>query len=126
MTQEIKEAIELLKTRCVGYSYTGCSSQILHFEKKVIDQIITKLREASEQPLASEFTKECRALRKKGATSEQLEYATKLMEACDHLDRAEAENKRLKEAFGLARSIILSGEKMTPQADEIFEQALKG
>lgn len=42
------------------------------------------------------------------------------------IDQLKAENKRLREAFGLARSMILSGENMTQQAEKIFEQALKG
>lgn len=57
-----------------------------------------------------------------------------LDKACDKLqytnprkriDYLQTENKRLREAFGLARSMVLSGEKMSPQAEEIFEQALK-
>ncbi len=41
------------------------------------------------------------------------------------LSTAEGEIKGLKEAFGLARSMVLSGEKMSPQAEEVFNQALR-
>ena len=42
----------------------------------------------------------------------------------EKIKQLQAENKRLREAFGLARSMVLSGEDMTPQAKEIFKQAL--
>ena len=46
-------------------------------------------------------------------------------QAAASIAKLQAENKRLREAFGLARSMVLSGEEMTPQAKEIFEKALK-
>ena len=33
--------------------------------------------------------------------------------------------EKLVKAFGLARSMVLASEDMTPEAEEVFEQALK-
>lgn len=64
--------------------------------------------EGTEQPPASDFTKECRELRKKGATSEQWEYATKLGEACDIIDTSEASRKEPLKALEMIKTCLLT------------------
>ena len=58
--------------------------------------LMEKLMLLESKPEPTEFTKKCRELRKRGATHEQWEYATLLMEACDSIDRLSAENDKLK------------------------------
>ena len=75
---QVKEAIGILK---VARYQVGMNTT-----RVFIDQALAKL--CTKQPPASEFTKECRELRKRGATDEQWEYATRLSEACKIIDTA--------------------------------------
>ena len=43
----------------------------------------------------------------------------------DYIIKVVNSHEKLVKAFGLARSMLLGGEDMTPKAEEIFEQALK-
>lgn len=43
----------------------------------------------------------------------------------DYIIKVVNSHEKLVEAFGLARSMLLGGENMTPKAEEIFEQAPK-
>ena len=75
----------------------------------------------------------------KPPTTEEIEAYVRMSTYPEEFSRLEKENKalerenaklgnenaRLREAFGLARSMILAGEKMTPEAKELFELALK-
>ena len=46
--------------------------------------------------------------------------------AIELIKELESQNSALREACGLAQSMILSGEHISPKAEKIFEQALKG
>ena len=104
-----REAIKAIKRYQELYS-TGDVGRMLSSEAKeyhnsntkktfsdwFLDKIILLLESATrtaDKSEPGEFINKCRELRKKGATDEQWEYASLLMESCDRLE-AETTNSR--------------------------------
>jgi len=56
----------------------------------------------------------------------QMAYIEEIRKLKKQVTELKSQNSALKEACGLALSMILSGEHINPKAEKIFEQALKG
>lgn len=78
----------------------------------------------AEQPPASDFTKECRELRLKGATSKQWKYAEKMMQACDRLDASEDGERILEERIEKLSDTLDASEASRKELAEALEKLL--
>ena len=91
------EAIELLESQKQYMQRLQINPQLTEDAMKRearIDQALAKLK---EEPEPSEFVKECREIRKRGASAGQWEYPTNMMEACKIIEQLHAEIKKLVE-----------------------------
>ena len=57
---------------------------------------------------------------------QQSQADKRYLEMGAEIDGLKADNRKLREAFGLARSMVLGGEAMSPQAEEVFSHVMKG
>lgn len=138
VAKDVQQAIAELETKPEATKESPVCKQCENWEGECTSSIPCDMDFSAfrvKKPEAGEFTKAMREQYPKntqcGYHGNPFDIQNDFHTTLGRLDQANAKIKELEEkierlhkAFGLARSMVLSGEKMTPQAEKIFEQAL--